>query len=69
MIRSVASHMLQWLRKLKQNIFEDFFLTDDRPVLLRPAITDQLWLGPATPVTVDGGDVDRRVSRQALNAE
>ncbi|MFI7114502.1 hypothetical protein ACIBK9_49895 [Nonomuraea sp. NPDC050227] len=54
-IRSVAPDMIEWLRELKQDVFDDFFLTDDDPVLLRPAITDELWSGPPLHrVTVDG---------------
>ncbi|MEU1389999.1 MULTISPECIES: hypothetical protein [unclassified Nonomuraea] len=54
-IRSVAPDMIDWLRELKQDVFDDFFLTDDDPVLLCPAITDELWFGPALHrVTVDG---------------
>ncbi|MEU1729255.1 hypothetical protein [Nonomuraea sp. NPDC005692] len=50
----MAPDMLGWLRELKQDVFGDFFLTD-KPVLLRPAITDELWQGPAQhSVTIDG---------------
>ncbi|MGW4412855.1 hypothetical protein ACWEJ6_53405 [Nonomuraea sp. NPDC004702] len=52
---SVAPDMLGWLRELKQDMFSDFFLTDDEAVMLRPAITDELWCGPAEhSVTIDG---------------
>ncbi|MGW2160370.1 hypothetical protein [Nonomuraea sp. NPDC001699] len=53
-IRSVAPDLLGWLRELKHDVFGDFFLTD-KPVMLRPAITDELWRGPARhSVTIDG---------------
>lgn len=47
-IRSAAPGMLQWMQTIKQDVFscDSFSLTDD-PVVLKPAVIDQLWLGPA----------------------
>lgn len=47
-IRSAAPEMLQWMQDIKQDVFscDSFSLTDDA-VVLKPAIIDELWLGPA----------------------
>ncbi len=48
-IRSAAPEMLQWMKGLKQDVFSCnwFSLTDDNDMVLKPAVVDQLWLGPA----------------------
>lgn len=54
-IQSAVPDMLRWIRGLKQDVFDDFFLTAADPVLLRPTITDELWAGPARyHVSIDG---------------
>ena len=47
-IRSAATGMLQWMQRIKQNVFacDSCSLTDD-PVVLKPGVIDELWLGPA----------------------
>lgn len=47
-IRSAAAEMLQWMQTIKQDVFscDSFSLIDD-PVILKPAVIDELWLGPA----------------------
>jgi hypothetical protein len=47
-IRSAAPRIFQWMREVKQDVFacDSFSLMDD-PVLLKPAVIDELWLGPA----------------------
>lgn len=46
-IRSVASDLFQWLRKIKQDVFvcDSFSLTDDTNVA-KPTFIDHLWIGP-----------------------
>lgn len=48
-IRSVAPAMFQWMQEIRQDVFacDSFSLKDDDAVVLQPAITDALWLGPA----------------------
>lgn len=48
-IRSVAPAMFQWMQEVRQDVFacDSFSLNDDDAVVLQPAITDALWLGPA----------------------
>src|SRR5439155_13998842 len=48
-IRSAAREMLQWMQKVRQDVFsgDSFSLMDDDDVVLKPAVIDELWLGPA----------------------
>lgn len=49
-IRSAAPEMLrQWMQEFKQDVFscDSFSLTDDDDMALKPAIIDELWLGPS----------------------
>lgn len=47
-VRSAARAMLQWMQELKQDVFscDSFSLTDHDPMALKPAVIDELWLGP-----------------------
>lgn len=47
-IRSVAPGMFQWMQQFRQDVFacDSFSLKDDDAVVLQPAITEALWLGP-----------------------
>ncbi|WP_326643601.1 hypothetical protein OG884_07775 [Streptosporangium sp. NBC_01755] len=47
-IRSAAPEMLRWMRGFTQDVFscDSFSLTDDDTVL-KPAVIDELWRGPA----------------------
>lgn len=47
-IRSAAPGMLQRMQKVRQDVFacDSFSLKDDDAVVLQPAITEALWLGP-----------------------
>jgi hypothetical protein len=47
-IRSVAPAMFQWMQQFRQKVFacDSFSLKDDDAVVLQPAITEALWLGP-----------------------
>jgi hypothetical protein len=48
-IRSAAPEMLQSMQGFKQDVFscDSFSLTDDDDMVLKPAVIDELWLGPA----------------------
>ena len=49
-IRTAAPGMLQWMQEVNQDIFscDSFSLADDDDgMALKPAVVDQLWLGPA----------------------
>jgi hypothetical protein len=48
-VRYAAAGMLEWLHGLKQGVltFDATPVTDDAEALLRPAVIDELWLGPA----------------------
>ena len=47
-IRAAAPGMLQWMQKIRQEVFtcDSFSLTDDA-VILQPAVINELWRGPA----------------------
>jgi hypothetical protein len=48
-IRSAAPEMLHWMQGIKQDVFscDSFSLTDDDDTVLKPAVIDELWFGPA----------------------
>lgn len=48
-IRSAAADIVERTREFKQDVFSchSFSLTGDEATVLEPAITDELWMGPA----------------------
>lgn len=48
-IRSAAPEMLPWMQKFNQDVFScnSFSVMNDDDMVLKPAVIDELWLGPA----------------------
>lgn len=46
-IRSVAPEIFRWMQQIRQDVFLcDAFSLDDSGMILKPALTDELWCGP-----------------------